>query len=67
MKAAAGYVAKPGVDDVALMDIIETAAPWDLVDFRAGKAGIQDYLEAHKDKPPGVEVNRALAVAVRTK
>lgn len=40
---------------------------WDLVDWRAGKKAIQDYLEEHNELPPGVNVSSIVKLGIRRK
>lgn len=48
-----------------VLKIIGDSALWDMVDFRAGKKGIQAHLEETKELPPGVTVESFTAVNVR--
>lgn len=45
--------------------IIRDKALWDMVDFRAGKKGIQAAIEETKIVPPGVSINSFTAVNIR--
>lgn len=45
--------------------IISSMTLWDMVDFRAGKKGIQEYIENEKQAVPGVTVNTAATISVR--
>jgi len=45
--------------------IISSMTLWDMVDFRAGKKGIQEYIENEKQPVPGVAVNTVAVINVR--
>lgn len=45
--------------------IISSMTLWDMVDFRAGKKGIQEYMENEKQPVPGVAVNTVATINVR--
>lgn len=40
---------------------------WNLVDFRALKKGVEEYIEDHKQVPPGLNVTQTTTVNVRSK
>lgn len=61
---ACGHVFQPE-DHAKMYDIIRDMARWDLVDFRAGKKGIQEYIENEKQSVPGVAVNTIATINVR--
>lgn len=52
-----------GIDAAAAATMIR----WDVTDLRAGKKGIQDYLEHTNEVPPGVNLTQNTAVSVRRK
>jgi hypothetical protein len=47
--------------------IIQEASRWNLVDFRALKKGVEEYIEDHKQVPPGLNVTQITTVNVRSK
>ena len=46
-------------------NIIRDLARWDMVDFRAGKKGIQEYIANENAPVPGVNVNTVATISVR--
>lgn len=48
-----------------VLNIIRDSALWDMVDFRAGKKGIQAFIEQTKTLPPGVTVDSFTSVNIR--
>jgi hypothetical protein len=51
----------------ALRETILTTPLWNLVDFRALKKGVEEYIEDHKKVPPGLNVTQTTTVNVRSK
>ena len=51
----------------ALRETILTTPLWNLVDFRALKKGVEEYIEDHKQVPPGLDVSQTTTVNVRSK
>lgn len=45
--------------------ILRDLPRWDVVDFRAGKKGIQEYQENSERAVPGVAVNSVLTISIR--
>lgn len=62
LEIAPGY-ANGGIQDV--LNIIRDSALWDMVDFRAGKKGVQAHLEDTKTLPPGVTVDSFTTLNIR--
>lgn len=57
-----------GVDGAAVqvcMDKLKANAKWGLIDFRAGKKGIEDVLNETNTPVPGVEFKRYLKINIR--
>lgn len=52
-------------DKAAFMDYITNNEAFDLLDVRANKTAVQDFLAANNDVPPGVTVRRELKVGFR--
>lgn len=50
-----------GIDVGSFIDLVK----WDVVDFRAGKKGIQEFMEQHDSVPPGVNVSQNTGISVR--
>jgi hypothetical protein len=48
-----------------VQNIILESALWDMVDFRAGKKGIQAHLEEKESLPPGVTVDSFTTLNIR--
>ncbi len=71
MKTAAGTVysttstSATVSDKSAFMDYVTNNGAFDLLDVRANKTAVQDFLAAHEDVPPGVTVRRELKVGFR--
>jgi hypothetical protein len=51
----------------ALRQTIAQSALWNLVDFRALKKGVEEYIEDYKQVPPGLNVAQTTTVNVRSK
>lgn len=49
-----------------LTPILESAL-WSLVDFRAGKKGVEEYIGDTKQVPPGLDVAQTTSVNVRSR
>jgi len=58
-----------GMDQMGetISQIILQNARWNLVDFRALKKGVEEYIEDHKQVPPGLNVTQTTTVNVRSK
>lgn len=52
-------------DKSAFMDYVTSNEAFDLLDVRANKTAVQDFLTANNDVPPGVTVRRELKVGFR--
>ena len=52
-------------DKSAFMDYVTSNEAFDLLDVRANKTAVQDFLAANNDVPPGVTVRRELKVGFR--
>lgn len=71
MKTAAGTVysttstSATVADKSAFMDYITQNGAFDLLDIRANKTAVQDFLTANNDTPPGVTVRREIKVGFR--
>ena len=71
------FVFRPIYDDIEnrlgeqtaslVLSHIMTLARWNLVDFRALKKGVEEYIEDHKQVPPGLNVTQTTTVNVRSK
>jgi hypothetical protein len=62
----AGY----NIDDATIINIgnaILSSARWNLVDFRALKKGVEEYIEDNNQVPPGLNVTQVTTVNVRSK
>ena len=51
--------------DFVFQDI--TNPRWNLVDFRPLKKGVEEYIEDHKQVPPGLNVAQTTTVNIRSK
>ena len=61
-----GNAGLPDMSDALRETILQTAL-WSLVDFRALKKGVEEYIEDHKQVPPGLNVAQTTTVNVRSK
>ena len=61
---AVGYNLQP-VDLEAIQSCLQEQARWDMVDFRAGKKGVVEYIESTNQLPPGVQVESSTVVNIR--
>lgn len=52
-------------DKSAFMDYVTNNNAFDLLDVRANKTAVQDFMAANEDVPPGVTVRRELKVGFR--
>jgi len=59
-----GYDVPPSVAD-HIAYLLKSMAMWDMVDFRAGKKGITDYIDAEQKPVPGVGVEYVTTVNIR--
>ena len=59
-----GYGAS-AIDKDTVDMLLQQKARWDMVDFRAGKKGITEYIEAAGELPPGISVETTATVNVR--
>ena len=55
----------PDTGQADFLNILRDLARWDMVDFRAGKKGIQEYIENENTPVPGVNVNTVATISVR--
>ena len=53
------------IDTGAISNIIRDLPMWDMIDFRAGKKGIQEYIANENTPVPGVSVNTVATVNIR--
>ena len=58
---ASGHLA----DKHRLSTILRDLPRWDMVDFRAGKKGIQEYQESTEQTVPGVAINTVTTLSIR--
>lgn len=71
MKTSAGtvysttFTSATVADKSAFMEYITNNDAFDLLDVRANKTAVQDYMAANDDVPPGVTVRRELKVGFR--
>ena len=71
MKTAAGTVYSSVAtsatvqDKSAFMDYVTNNKAFELLDIRANKTAVQDFLSEHQDTPPGVVVRREMKVGFR--
>jgi len=61
---ACGYEIRE-LDSGVIANIIRDQSAWDMVDFRAGKKGITDYVENEQQNVPGVAVNTIATINIR--
>lgn len=61
---ATGHSLQPA-DIQAMESLLREKARWDMVDFRAGKKGIMEYLENHNILPEGVQLETVSVVNIR--
>ena len=63
------YLSNIGLDDngvrTMIPRIIAEMPLWDMVDFRAGKKGVVDYVTNEQKPVPGVNINSVAALSVR--
>lgn len=52
-------------DKSAFMDYVKDNGAYDLLDVRANKTAVEDYLSQHQDTPPGVVIRREVTVGFR--
>lgn len=52
-------------DKSAFMDFVKDNSAFDLLDVRANKTAVEDFLSQHQDTPPGVVVRREQTVGFR--
>lgn len=55
----------PDTGQGEFLNILRDLARWDMVDFRAGKKGIQEYIANENAPVPGVNVNTVATISVR--
>ena len=71
MKTSAGTVYKSVAtsatvqDKSAFMDYIREHLAFDLLDVRANKTAVQDFVTENQDTPPGVVIRREMKVGFR--
>lgn len=71
MKTSAGTVYKSVAtsatvqDKSAFMDYIREHQAFDLLDVRANKTAVQDFVTENQDTPPGVVIRREMKVGFR--
>lgn len=61
---AAGHSISGSVVE-AIKTAIITMTKWDMVDFRAGKKGIQEYIANENSPVPGININTVATVNIR--
>lgn len=52
-------------DKSAFMDYVKDTGAYDLLDVRANKTAVEDFLSQHQDTPPGVVIRREVTVGFR--
>ncbi|WP_440264809.1 hypothetical protein [Duodenibacillus massiliensis] len=52
-------------DKSAFMDYVKDNGAYDLLDVRANKTAVEDFLSQHQDTPPGVVIRREVTVGFR--
>jgi hypothetical protein len=52
-------------DKSAFMDFIKEHGAFDMLDVRANKSAVEEYLHEQQDLPPGVNVRRDMTVGFR--
>lgn len=52
-------------DKSAFMDYVKDNGAYDLLDVRANKTAVEDFLSQHQDTPPGVVIRREITVGFR--
>ncbi len=52
-------------DKSVFMDYIREHEAYDLLDVRANKTAVQDFVTEHEDVPPGVTIRREIRVGFR--
>jgi len=52
-------------DVYSVQNIVRDMVKWDMVDFRAGKKGITEFIANGEDTVPGVAINTMATVSVR--
>ena len=69
IKAIGNVLENFGVDrmETAIKETVLQSAQWNLVDFRALKKGVEEYIEDTKQVPPGLNVTQTTTVNVRSK
>ena len=53
------------VDPATVLLILQTSTRWDAVDFRAGKKGVQEFVEHHGRVPEGLNYTTFATIGVR--
>lgn len=53
------------IDAEAISNIIRDLPKWDMIDFRAGKKGIMEYVAVEEAAVPGIAINSIASVSVR--
>lgn len=61
---AVGHSLQPA-DLESLQSCLQEKIKWDMVDFRAGKKGILEYVENNGVTPPGVQIETTTVINVR--
>lgn len=52
-------------DKSAFMDYVKNSESFELLDVRANKTAVEDFMAEHQDLPPGVNIRREAAVNFR--
>lgn len=70
LQGLVNYLASSGIsvnqqDVQQFLSIIMTMPMWDMIDFRAGKKGITEYIENENAVVPGVNINTVATVSIR--
>lgn len=52
-------------DQAAFSRYVIGGEHWKLIDFRASKSGVKEFLEEHKELPPGVNHTSTTVISVR--
>jgi hypothetical protein len=65
MKAARALANVRPQDPEQALNILREATLWDMIDFRAGKKGILEFIESDGTVPPGVTIDSFTKVNIR--
>lgn len=54
-----------GSDRERILTILRDMPLWDMVDFRAGKKGVTEYVDTEQQPVPGITLNKTATVSIR--